>query len=1085
MSAPDTSLPILAHPEVLPPGEASLATAYPGQWWHRAADSERIVCDLCPRACSLKAGDRGFCFVRENVAGQMVLSTYGRSTGFCIDPIEKKPLNHFYPGTSVLSFGTAGCNLGCKFCQNWSISKSREMESLSETATPEQIALAAQRMGARSVAFTYNDPVVWAEYAIDTARACRAAGVKTVAVTAGYITPAARPEFYRYMDAANVDLKAFSEQFYQHLTLSHLEPVLDTLKWLQHESDVWFEITNLVIPQENDSLDEVKRMSDWCYDNLGPDVPLHFTAFHPDFRLQNRPATPPETLIACHEIARERGLNYVYTGNVHDRSRQTTYCPQCRAAVIERDWYLLGGYRIQANACANCGHAIAGRFDNAPGNWGPRRQPVRIADFAPLTPQLTAGANKMIETNLPSTHAAAIANDAASQSVPLPTLTDEQERGIMETAAAVIVAAVTKQPLSVNEYFLRGLAEHPVFGTFVTARRHGHLRSCCGFLGQYVPLWQALQLAAGRTACDDPRFPPISPTELPYLDLDVWLLARSQPVTASGAERVSAVVIGRHGLQISRGSQSGLLLPGVAVEHGWDALQFLQQVCLKAGLPTTAWQDADVQLATFEGIAIEGELGRLASGVDALRPAAPIAREELVPLARHVGGNLVQLLQGTAGSAHAPELRDANVCGVVLVVEGVNVQQRMEARRLVPRPTLPLQATLFEFTQALAQAFAQRADLAKWFEKLRIGLSVLYDVAMHGTMDRLDLAGIDMRERALFLAEGPRQGLFFEPQRTPEQVVTEGVQLIGATNPAHTQVQSVAILTTETRVVYVSAPPPAEVPQPAPSTRSATQAGRFYPADPAQLAAQLDEFWQRDVPSPRKWRACMVPHAGLIYSGRIAADVLRQIEMPPSVLIIGPKHTPFGVEQALAPYQQWSIPGAELAADQGLTAALAQGIPSLFLDHAAHQQEHSIEVELPILARLAPQAKLAAIALGNLTWAECQTFATQLANVLRQLPEPPLLVISSDMNHFASDAEGRRLDRMALDALERLDPEHLFQVVTQHNISMCGLRPAVIVMEALRQLGQLHECRQVAYATSAEISGDTSRVVGYAGTLFN
>lgn len=360
-----------------------------GGWWHTAEGTDRIICDLCPRECSLKPGDRGFCFVRQNVAGEMILTTYGRSTGFCIDPIEKKPLNQFYPGSSVLSFGTAGCNLGCKFCQNWSISKSREIEQLSESAGPEQIARAAALTGCRSVAFTYNDPVIWAEYAIDTAKACHALGIKTVAVTAGYISPGAREAFYAVMDAANVDLKAFSEHFYQHLTLSHLQPVLDTLRWLKHETNVWFEITNLVIPGENDNLDEVRRMCEWCYDNVGPDVPLHFTAFHPDFRLRDRPHTPPETLVKCYELARACGLNYVYTGNVNDLRHQSTYCPQCGTVLVERNWYNLGQYQLNGANCGHCGHTIAGRFDDAAGTWGARRLPLRIADFA--TPKLTTG----------------------------------------------------------------------------------------------------------------------------------------------------------------------------------------------------------------------------------------------------------------------------------------------------------------------------------------------------------------------------------------------------------------------------------------------------------------------------------------------------------------------------------------------------------------------------------------------------------------------------------------------------------------------------------------------------------------------
>lgn len=361
----------------------------PGRYWHKVED-EKIFCDLCPRACVLKDGDRGFCFVRKNVGGQMMLTTYGLSTGFCVDPIEKKPLNHFLPGSSVLSFGTAGCNLGCRFCQNWSISKSREIEQLSENATPEDIARAALRLGCSSVAFTYNDPVIWAEYAIDAAKACHQVGIKTVAVTAGYITPEARPEFYSVMDAANVDLKAFTELFYQKLTLAKLEPVLDTLKWLKHESNVWFEITNLVIPEENDSPDEIERMCDWIVSNIGEEVPVHFTAFHPDFRLMNRPQTPPATLVRAREQAIRAGIKYAYVGNVYDVERQSTYCPNCKNCLIERDWYELGSYHIKDCKCEHCGTAIVGVFDNKKGNWGRKRVPVTFdkGNAAPKYPGL-------------------------------------------------------------------------------------------------------------------------------------------------------------------------------------------------------------------------------------------------------------------------------------------------------------------------------------------------------------------------------------------------------------------------------------------------------------------------------------------------------------------------------------------------------------------------------------------------------------------------------------------------------------------------------------------------------------------------
>ncbi len=345
------------------------------RWWHR--QNSRIVCDLCPRACALKDGDSGFCFVRQNIQDRMVLNTYGRSTGFCIDPVEKKPLNHFFPGSSVLSFGTAGCNLGCKFCQAWEITKSRKvLNRLSQHATPDMIAEAAVLLGCQSVAFTYNDPVIWAEYAIDTAVACHHRGLKTIAVTAGYICPEPRKEFFAVMDAANVDLKGFSEAFYQHWTLSHLEPVLDTLRWLKRESSVWLEITNLIIPGANDNFCEIAQMCDWIHETLGSDVPLHFTAFHPDYRMLDTPPTPVQTLIEAREVAIKSGLSFVYIGNVYDPARESTYCPGCGALLIERKRYDIGTYALRENRCQRCGQLIAGHFSDQPGSWGTRRVPV-------------------------------------------------------------------------------------------------------------------------------------------------------------------------------------------------------------------------------------------------------------------------------------------------------------------------------------------------------------------------------------------------------------------------------------------------------------------------------------------------------------------------------------------------------------------------------------------------------------------------------------------------------------------------------------------------------------------------------------
>ena len=351
---------------------------FPARWWHALSDG-RIQCDLCPRDCRLHDGQRGLCFVRKREGDALVLTTYGRSSGFAIDPIEKKPLNHFFPGSTVFSFGTAGCNLACKFCQNWDISKSREMDRLMDQASPQRIAKAAADAGCKSVAFTYNDPVIFAEYAMDTADACHALGLHTVAVTAGYMHAEPRRDFYARMDAANVDLKGFTDAFYFKQTGAHLAPVLDTLQHIVHETNCWLEITTLLIPGHNDSNAELEAMSRWLVEHLGRDVPLHFTAFHPDYKLTDVAATPLATLRRARAIALAQGLRHVYTGNVHDTQGGTSCCPGCDKPLIERDWHRLQLYELDAQGrCRHCGTALAGRFGGPTPRPGVRHIPIRV-----------------------------------------------------------------------------------------------------------------------------------------------------------------------------------------------------------------------------------------------------------------------------------------------------------------------------------------------------------------------------------------------------------------------------------------------------------------------------------------------------------------------------------------------------------------------------------------------------------------------------------------------------------------------------------------------------------------------------------
>lgn len=351
------------------------------EYWHVIEDG-RVQCDLCPRYCKLHEGQRGLCFVRACQDQQIVLTTYGRSSGFCIDPIEKKPLNHFYPGSPVLSFGTAGCNLFCRFCQNWDISKSRQIDTLADAASPETIARAAYELGCQSVAYTYNDPVIFLEYAVDVAQACRAYGIKSVAVTAGYINPEPRSKFYEQMDAANVDLKGFSEDFYRRLCAGQLQPVLDTLQYIKHETNTWLEITTLLIPGQNDSPAELEALTQWVVEKLGPDVPLHFSAFHPDYKMRDIPPTPPATLSKARRLAMKNGVRYAYTGNVYDKDGGSTYCHECHEILIGRNWYNLSEWNLTGNGqCRFCGAQCAGHFLDVPGSWGSKRQPVRLSTY--------------------------------------------------------------------------------------------------------------------------------------------------------------------------------------------------------------------------------------------------------------------------------------------------------------------------------------------------------------------------------------------------------------------------------------------------------------------------------------------------------------------------------------------------------------------------------------------------------------------------------------------------------------------------------------------------------------------------------
>jgi len=319
-------------------------------------------CDICPKRCFIAEGQTGSCGVRTCQNGNIASLSYGKTTGFAVDPIEKKPLNHFYPGSKTLSFGSIGCNLACRFCQNASTAQSYDLSLLTTSATPDDVVQLAKQHHCESVAFTYNEPIISAEYVQDVAAACRNAGVKTVAVSNGYIAEKHRATLFDRMDAANIDLKSFSEKFYRDYCGGELEPVKETLRYLA-KSNTWLEVTTLLIPTLNDSEQEITELCDWIAKNLGKEVPLHFSAFRPANRLLTLAPTPPQTLFRAREIAISSGMQYVYTGNIDDPAGQSTYCPQCRQTVIFRDRYTVVEYEIDEESCCKyCGQSIAGRF---------------------------------------------------------------------------------------------------------------------------------------------------------------------------------------------------------------------------------------------------------------------------------------------------------------------------------------------------------------------------------------------------------------------------------------------------------------------------------------------------------------------------------------------------------------------------------------------------------------------------------------------------------------------------------------------------------------------------------------------------
>ncbi|MAE67177.1 MAG: hypothetical protein CMJ18_23195 [Phycisphaeraceae bacterium] len=1044
------------------------------RWWH--TEGGKVVCTLCPRECHIPEGSRGFCFVRANVDGALELTTDGRSSGFCIDPIEKKPLNHFLPGTPIMSFGTAGCNLGCKFCQNWDISKSREMDRLADEATPEAIIEAAEQTGCRSVAFTYNDPVIWAEYAIEISKIARQRDIRTVAVTAGYISPDARREFYKWIDAANMDLKAFTETFYRGLTQTHLEPVLDTLKYLKHETDVWFEITNLMIPGENDSPDETRRMCAWIVEELGPDVPVHFTAFHPDFKMRDKPRTPHETLIRARQIAQEAGIAYVYVGNVNDLERQSTYCGHCGQMVIERDWYDLGRYELDGARCRGCGREVPGVFESQPGDWGRKRTPVTIRKTSEDRVTVSARGPRRqaaAATGVTAVAATAPASVGASSGRKVaergPTFSepavppriefdDDEAARLLVFTRQVVDAAVTGGEAPGD--LPAGLHDSSAYGIFVTLRRGEMLRACRGRWGgdEGAKLGEMLRQVAVDTAASDQRFPSIAGQELTRLALDISLMHSPRVVEATGEDRIDEITVGTHGLVIHHQRGRGLLLPHVATEAGWDSKTFLDSVCRKAGLPPDTWRrDSSARIMTFQS--------RLLTD--------PAPRRELDRKSIN-GHDLQELTDWSSALLRGQSPSPPN---------SVLADKHDEQLGLWMQTTSDTSTAAIGTGQSLVElARAAVGSLTQLNEQKGHAPSPIRQIVALWQAIRLDARDYPGRHRgmgrhAVLARNGKQWSLIVNAGPGQRDRITSALANLGL-GPEQWRRSDDVQVTAFTPIAFEARRPPQRVRPPA-------RAGQFYPGDPSEMGRALDEYLPGDRGGARCRRAVMLPHAGWVYCGQTMGRALAATEVPDTLVIIGPNHTGQGPAWSIASHTSWDLPGASIPIATDLADELAERVDGLVHDDVAHRMEHGTEVLLPFLHRINPSIRVVPIVIGRCQYEQTTAMATALAEVCGELGQPPLLVISSDMNHFAAEPENRRLDHMALDAMATGDPRRLYETCTVNQISMCGMVPACIIMQALAMSGDTPKPELIDYSNSAAASGDTSRVVGYAGVVMD
>ncbi len=1024
------------------------------------AEDDRLRCVACGHRCLIGDGKRGICKVRYNEGGQLRVP-FGYVAGLQCDPVEKKPFFHVYPSSDALTFGMMGCDLHCSYCQNWVTSQALRDSAAVAPVRPvsaAQLVEVAQREGARLVVSSYNEPLITAEWAVAVFQQAKKVGLACAFVSNGNATPEVLDFLAPWIVAYKVDLKSFDDRHYRTLG-GTLANITDTIRMI-HERGLWLEIVTLVIPGFNDSERELRESARFLA-SVSKDVPWHVTAFHKDYRMTDPEATSPQALMRACEIGVEEGLRYVYAGNLPGRVGpwENTRCPGCGDTLIERFGYLIRSYRLSAEgACPRCQTRL-------PGIWPGEGQVVKTGnDQAAYVKRLP----RVVATPIPDRETGRQGDREMGNT----TLTDEQKQHLVGATGDLVRALATGQRAAFADPSLGGAGDQMVAGAFVSLKRGKHLRACCGMLGPAIPLRTALTEAAVRSVYEDVRFPPVSPSEVEHLDMEIWLLQGPERVEARGDDRLGAVTIGKHGIKVVRGEQQALFLPSVALDLQWDARKFLDRVCLKAGMNASAWRDDATALYVFEGQVLHGKLAGPEGPKGAERRPAICRPEDLPVFANFCSNNINALVSGITPSYYLFGAPDGEVSGVVLALQhagGARVFCQLSLR-----PGLPLQSTLFALCQSAAQVVAAEPGLAQ----ARVGVTIMHDPVLLGTVAEHDLAGVDPAHRAFLVLERNKSGIVFDPNRQPAELLAEAARQAAVTQPAAAAVYSLDALA-HGPFALSTAPKPMR----GPAIRPPAVAGTFYPADANQLAALVDDLL-RGERAQETWSAAMVPHAGLIYSGHIAANVLKRLKIPRTVVVIGPKHTALGVDWAVAPHQTWTFPGGRLESDVELAQKLCAAIPGLELDAAAHHREHAVEVELPFLAKLAPETRVVGIAIGAGDLESCRRFAAGLAGILKEREERPLLLISSDMNHYASDAENRRLDAIALASLESLDPAAIYETVTENHISMCGLLPAVIVLETLRLLGTLRRAQSLGYATSAEVSGDKSRVVGYAGMLF-